>query len=104
MGLLFVVAPFRALPKIIQKLKEAHNVSIEEVREAFYNLRVEMEEELRPEPQRPNKKFWFISETDEMRLLKIVVLEDEAGLALITAYDPDEEDLVYYEKLKKKGK
>jgi uncharacterized DUF497 family protein len=93
------MAPFRTTEKIVSKLREKHKIEIEEVREAFLNYDGEFLKETRSEHQGENQKLWFISETDHDRILKIVFIEDQDQLDLITAYDPDEEDITYYEKL-----
>jgi hypothetical protein len=97
------MAPFLYQAKVKAKIKEIHEVEIEEVREAFLNhiaCNERFIEETRKEHFKVHKKLWFIAETDHGRILKVVVAEEGDFLELVTAYDPDEEDIIYYEKVK----
>jgi hypothetical protein len=97
------MAPFLYQDKVKAKIKELHEVEIEEVREAFLShiaCNERFIEETRKEHLKVHKKLWFIAETDQGRLLKVVLAEEGDSLELVTAYDPDEEDINYYEKVK----
>lgn len=88
-------------PKILQKLNEKHGVSRDEVEQAFMNRTGQLAEEVRPKNQGGDPRFWFISETDTGRRLKVVFVfdEEEPGPVVITAYDPNPKEESLYESL-----
>ena len=69
------MAPFLIPPHILIKIREAHGVDEEEVKEAFFNRDNEICDETREQHRRDYNKIWFISETDKGRLLKVVLAE-----------------------------
>ena len=82
-----------------EKIKFIHSVDFIEVEEAFFNFKGPMlidDRELHI--SKPNT-VWFISETFEGRLLKLVIIpymEDELAV-LRTAYEPSREEKEIYE-------
>lgn len=50
----------------------------------------------------PYMRYWAIGKTKEKRLLLVVMERHKETLNLITAYEPDEQRIKLYEKLKKK--
>ena len=91
-------------PEIAQKLREKHRVSVTEVEQAFLNRTLPMAREVRPEHLGKDPRYWFISETDLGRRLKVVFVNDAAEPApvIITAYEPNEMEEEEYAELQGK--
>jgi len=88
-------------PPISRKLGAKHQVSEQEVEEAFLNRTGKLAMELRPQNQGVNRRYWFISETDHGRRLKVVFAVDpkEHGPVIITAYEPNKMEEQLYARL-----
>jgi hypothetical protein len=89
-----------ATDAVTAKISREHGVSIVEVEEALFNhgggpVLVDDREVNRTRPA----TVWFIAETFDGRLLKVVVipLRAEGVLVLRTAYEPDEAEIAIYE-------
>ena len=99
------MSPFLVFAAIREKLREKHNVEVEEVKEAFYGTAEEdFVEEKREEHLRAKKKIWFIGATFNNRALKVVLEIEADSLTLISAYDPDEDDVRAYETFRQENK
>ncbi len=86
---------------IIEKLRnKVPPVSITEVEEAWFLFEGETIEDNRLKNRTNPPTEWFISETCDGRLLKVVFIPyEEKGYAVLrTAYDPDDKEVEYYEK------
>jgi hypothetical protein len=87
-------------PDVRRKLAENHAVDELEVEEAFYLYEggSYLVDDRRRNQTIP-LTLWFIGETAEGRVLKIVFIYDrESDTAIIkTAYEPDEEEIELYE-------
>ncbi len=70
-----------------------------EVEEAFSTFEGQLIEDDRPKNKTMPPTYWFLSETFDGRLLKIVIkLDKKNSIAYLrTAYEPSEEEIVYYE-------
>lgn len=72
-----------------KKLQEKHGVSEKEVSECFENrikgLLVDDREEHKTDPA----TLWFIAETNQRRLLKIVFIAVDKNVHIKTAYEPN---------------
>ncbi len=90
-------------PHILSKLQKKHGVDADEVRQAFANRAGVLAREIRPQ-HRNGRRFWFISQTNAGRLLKIVFFFDHEQKApsIITAYEPNLTEVELYEKIKSK--
>lgn len=91
---------------ILDKLKHKHDVSAEDVEEAFLNRQAGLAKELRPQNQGAEDRFWFISTTDKGRELKVVFFFDlEKNVpVIITAYEPNNDEVDLYEKIQRQKK
>ena len=89
-------------PPILIKLRDKHQVSPQEVEQAFLNRLGKLATETRPNNQGDSPRFWFISETDSSRRLKVVYADDptESGPVIITAYEPNAKEESLYASLK----
>ena len=85
-------------PAIALKLKDKHQVVIDEVKQAFLNRSGRFAREMRPQNQGGLPRYWFISETDTGRRLKVVFVNDpdESGPVIITADEPNSKEEVLY--------
>lgn len=93
-------------PLILDKLKNKHGVSTSDVEQAFLNRTGSLAKEMRPQNQSVEDRFWFISTTDVGRELKVVFLidADENVPIIITAYEPDDDEVNLYEKIQRQKK
>ena len=86
---------------IVQKINNQHNVIENEVRQCFYNITngflIDDREDHRTDPP----TLWFVAETDEGRLLKIICIhhKDRNQFILKSAYDANPATLALYQKL-----
>ena len=84
---------------VINKIEEIHSVTFIEAEEAFFNFKGKMLEEDRRQHRTKPPTYWFLSETFDERLLKIVVkIDRENNIAFLrTAYEPSQEEINFYE-------
>ena len=80
-------------PKIRDKLASKHQVSVDEVRQAFadrpdYVVLDEREEHASDPPT-----VWFLACTDSGRLLKVVYVQRGSDIYLRTAYPPNPDEV-----------
>lgn len=89
---------------ILEKLSTKHDVSADEVDQAFLNRSGSFAKETRPKNQGSIDRFWFISTTNRGRELKIVFFidRDEKKPVIITAYNPSDVEVKLYEKIQRK--
>jgi hypothetical protein len=104
------ILPLYISEKVKAKLAEKHGVTPEEVTQCFENLDGGFLRDTREEHQTDPPTYWFISETNKRRKLKIAFVHreftDEAGKAtkrtdIRTAYEHNVEELEIYERLGK---
>ena len=90
----------------MEKLKSKHKVLADEVEQVFLNRTGALAKEVRPRNQGENARFWFIAHTDRGRKLKVVFFVDveEKAPVVITAYDPNDDEVKLYEKIKRQKK
>ena len=82
---------------IRRKLKFKHNVEISEVDECFCNREKGFLEDVREEHATNPPTLWFIAETNYGRKLKVIFIPSDP-LAVKTAYEPNEKEIMIYEK------
>jgi len=93
-------------PLILEKLTKKHGVTVHDVEQTFLNRTGSLAKEVRQQNQGSEDRFWFISSTDIGRELKIIfcIDPDENIPVLITAYEPDDNEVKLYEKLQRQKK
>lgn len=93
-------------PLILDKLKNKHGVSADDVEQALLNRTGSLAKEVRPQNQGDEERFWFIATTDKGRELKVVFFidADEGALVIITAYEPNDDEVNLYEKIQRQKK
>lgn len=87
-----------------EKIKFIHSVDFIEVEEAFFNFKGPMLIDDREIHKSKPNTVWFISETFDGRVLKLVIIPYiEDGLAVLrTAYEPSREEKEIYESTRQK--
>ncbi len=91
-------------PAISEKLIcKCPPVTVEEIEEAFFNWEGFWVLDDREDHKSVPPTYWFISETCDGRLLKVVIKPvPNTDVAYVrTAYDADEEEIIIYEKKSK---
>lgn len=84
--------------RIDGKLDKKHTVSTEEVEECFDNkCGVNLVDD-REEHQTDPATLWFIAETNQGRLLKIIYVYRDGNIFLKSAYEPNENEIAIYER------
>jgi len=93
-------------PLILDKLRDKHGVSAHEVEQVFWNREAILAKELRSHNQGDEDRFWFISNTDKGRELKVVFFidVDEQAPVVITTYEPNDDEVKLYEKIQRQKK
>ena len=81
------------------KLGTKHQVLLIEVRQCFENITGEYVEEIRVRHKTNPPTYWFLSETNNERLLKIVFVQRDGNLFIKTAYEPNAAEIELYKKL-----
>lgn len=83
---------------ILQKLSEKHGVSRREVEQCFENIEglllIDDREDHRSDPP----TLWFLSRTNNNRLLKVVYIQKGSKAFLRTCYEPNETEISIYEQ------
>lgn len=103
---IFAPVPLHISPSVRRKLAEKHNVTEEEIRQCFYNLQGTYLRDLREEHHTDPPTYWFISETNRCRSLKVVFIarsiETSTGSAVLTeiktAFPPDAQDTACWQR------
>jgi hypothetical protein len=98
--------PLYISPRIKKKLAEKHQVSEDEIKQCFQNFEGDFIRDTREEHQTEPPTWWFISETNRMRKLKIAFVarkvEDTDGqqtrVDIKSAFPPDLEDIECWER------
>ena len=83
-----------------EKISRFHQVSFLEVEEAFFNHEGKYIVDDREENKTNPPTVWFVSETFEGRLLKVVLIPyvDKGVAILRTSYEPNKLEIDIYEK------
>ena len=88
--------------KIKDKLKNKHNVTIDEVFQCISNIEGQLIEDIAEEHRTTPSSFWFIAQTDYGRQLKVVLVPKDGKIFLKTAFDAKISHIQLYEDLNKK--
>lgn len=84
--------------EVIKKLETEHDVSIEEIEEAFFNSSEPYPIDKRPEHKTTPPTQYFIAPTFSGRYLKVVFILrlSEQKMIIKTAFDPEPIDFIKY--------
>ncbi|MNM99626.1 hypothetical protein D3C81_1121910 [compost metagenome] len=88
-------------PRIKSKLTEKHQVSEDEVREAFDNICGQLLMDSREDHQTDPPTLWFVAETRTGRLLKVMFVHRDGNNIVKSAYDAAEKVQRIYDKFAK---
>jgi len=84
---------------VIKKLNDKHGVTREEVEECFYNRTKGLLEDTREVNKTKPPTMWFIAETNDGRLLKVVFIElSNRKYEVKTCYEPNTNEVKIYGK------
>lgn len=81
---------FDASQKVIEKLRDRHGVTLEEVEECFYNRTAGFLEDKRAEHKTDPPTQWFVSETDKGKILKVIFMMADKVITIKSAYEADD--------------
>ena len=73
-------------------------VTVNEIRQCFLNRNGNFLEDTREQNKTNPPTKWFIAETNQQRLLKVVFMRMNSQVIIKTAYDPNPEELRIYKK------
>ena len=88
-------------PKIKNKLKNKHKVTIEEVHQCISNIQGELIEDTAEIHQTIPPSFWFVAQTDYGRELKVVLVSKGDKIFFKTAFDAKIAHIQLYKSLNK---
>jgi hypothetical protein len=90
---------FKISPRVEAKLREKHDVSTSEVAECFANRWGKFYTDDREDHRTDPPTYWFVSETDRGRMLKLAFVRYPEHFAITSAYEPKDGSDVLYEVL-----
>lgn len=90
---------FKISPAIRHKLSTRHNVTAEEVYECFMNREGPSFTDDREDHQTTPPTYWFLSETDCGRLLKVIYVQHPDHFAIKSAYEANGTWIAHYAQL-----
>jgi uncharacterized DUF497 family protein len=94
-----IINNLRISKRIAEKLLEKHGVTPEEIQECFLNRERGFLEDTRLNHYTNPPTLWFIAETDEERLLKVVFIKlIDASYEIKTTYEPNTKEVKIYEQ------
>jgi uncharacterized DUF497 family protein len=96
-GELLVLNNLVVSKSVEQKLASKHQVTVDEVCQAFVNRGGGFLEDTREEHRTDPPTQWFVGTTNHGRLLKIVFVNREGKITLKTAYDANAVEAKIYE-------
>jgi hypothetical protein len=85
-------------PKILEKLRDKHQVDPTEVSECFSNRCGKELEDTREDHATDPPTRWFIARTNHRRLLKLAYVCRGSNIYIRTAYEPNAEELSIYRR------
>jgi uncharacterized DUF497 family protein len=84
--------------QIAKKLANKHDVTFSEIKECFLNRCKGLLEDTREQHKTRPPTLWFIAETNDGRILKIVFIElENRKYEIKTAYEPNHIEVKIYE-------
>lgn len=83
--------------KTLEKLRDKHRVALRDIEQCFDNRAGGFEKDNREQHRSNPPTQWFISATNQNRLLKICFIRRGSAIHIRTAYEPNEEEVFLYE-------
>ncbi|MBH1529900.1 DUF4258 domain-containing protein [Stenotrophomonas maltophilia] len=90
---------FKISRAVADKLQIKHKVSASEISEAFLNRSGGYFTDTRQDHQTNPPTYWFVSETDKGRILKVVFVQYANHFQIKTAFEPTDGSPALYAKL-----
>lgn len=90
---------FRISPRVAAKLRDRHKVDGNDIAECFANRHGKFFTDSRADHQTDPPTYWFVSETDAGRVLKIIFVRYPESFAIKSAYEPTDGSDALYEEL-----
>ncbi|CRD54376.1 hypothetical protein [Stenotrophomonas indicatrix] len=90
---------FKISRGVAEKLQNKHKVSASEIEEAFLNRTGGYFTDSREDHQTNPPTYWFVSETDNGRTLKVVFVQYAGHYQIKTAFEPTDGSPALYAKL-----
>ncbi len=83
---------------VLAKLRDKHGVTVREVEQCFENKCGLYLEDDREDNRTDPPTLAFVAPTNEDRLLKVVFIFLDGNVHIKTAFDPDADDIAFYDK------
>lgn len=83
---------------VLEKLRDKHAVSVREVEQCFENKCGMYLEDEREDNRTNPATLTFIAPTNQGRLLKVAFIFLDGNVHIKTAFDPDADDIAFYER------
>ena len=90
---------FRISPRVLEKLQTRHQVTRNDVLQCFANRHGKFYLDTREDHATDPPTYWFVSETDKGRVLKVVFVRYPEFFAIKSAYEPRDGSDELYEQL-----
>ena len=90
---------FKISQGVLEKLRTKHQVTREEVLQAFLNRTGPSLGDSRADHQTDPPTMWFCAETDRGRILKVVYMEHPDYFQIKSAYQPTDGSDALYERI-----
>lgn len=93
-------APVKAIvisPSILEKLDTKHGVSRREIEQCFENREGDYVEDTREEHKTDPATLWFVSPTNNNRILKIIFVFNNGNIYIKSAFDAKKSHIETYE-------
>lgn len=79
------------------KLDVKHNVTENEINQCFYNRIGEPVEDTREEHKTDPSSWWFVAETNQCRVLKVIFIQRDGNIHIKSAYEAKAKDIAIYQ-------
>lgn len=83
---------------VLTKLKDKHSITVREVEQCFENKCGMYVEDDREDNHTDPATLTFIAPTNQNRLLKVAFIFLDGNVHIKTAFEPDEQDIAFYER------
>ncbi|WP_290887718.1 DUF4258 domain-containing protein [Arenimonas sp.] len=95
---------FKISSRVLEKLQSRHQVTREEVLQAFMNREGPLLTDNRLDHRTDPPTIWFCAPTDRGRLLKVIFVERDEHFEIKSAYEPTDGSDRLYERIRAKKK
>lgn len=96
-----VMSTIVCAPRIIEKLRDKHRVSVREVEQCFENRCGDYLIDDREDHATDPVTLWFVAPTNQDRLLKVAFIFENGNVHIKSAFEPGEAVIALYDKVGK---